>query len=456
MELYLILIIVGVLFVTFTAILARYKRCPSDKVLVIYGKTGRDTSAKCIHGGAAFIWPVFQSYQFLDLTPISIECNLTNALSKQNIRVDVPCRFTVGISTEPESMTNAAERLLGLHIDDIRNIATDILFGQLRLVIATMDIEEINADRDKFLANVSTNVEAELRKIGLKLINVNVTDIRDESGYIEALGKEAAAKAINDAKKSVAEQNRYGETGKAMADKDTRVNVAAADADAVKGENAAKIEIANSDAQRREKQAEAERLAVAAEKVQAAKALEEAYKSERDAEIARAEREKATQQANVVVAAQIEKEKAIIEAEAVAEQLRRKAKGEADAIYAKMDAQARGTLEILSKQAEGFGKLVSAAGGDAQQAITMLITDKLPELVKTQVEAVKGINIDKVTVWDGGKGENGKTATANFVSGLMGSVPPLEELFKMAGMSLPGYLKGKPEEAAAAETKAEE
>ena len=449
MELYLILIIVGVLFVTFTAILARYKRCPSDKVLVIYGKTGRDASAKCIHGGAAFIWPVFQSYQFLDLTPISIECNLTNALSKQNIRVDVPCRFTVGISTEPESMTNAAERLLGLNIDDIRNIATDILFGQLRLVIATMDIEEINADRDKFLANVSTNVEAELRKIGLKLINVNVTDIRDESGYIEALGKEAAAKAINDAKKSVAEQNRYGETGKAVADKDTRINVAAADADAVKGENTAKIEIANSDAQRREKQAEAERLAVAAEKVQAAKALEEAYKSERDAELARAEREKATQQANIVVSAQIEKEKAIIEAEAEAEQLRRKAKGEADAIFAKMDAQARGTLEILAKQAEGFGQLVSAAGGDAQQAITMLITDKLPELVKTQVEAVKGINIDKVTVWDSGKSENGKTATANFVSGLMGSVPPLEELFKMAGMSLPGYLKGEAKEAPA-------
>ena len=453
-QFYLILIIVVVLFVTLAAILKRYRRCPSDKILVIYGKTGKNatgsiSSARCIHGGAAFIWPVFQSYQFLDLTPISIECNLTNALSKQNIRVDVPCRFTVGISTEPEVMTNAAERLLGLQADEIRGIATDILFGQLRLVIATMDIEEINADRDKFLAAVSQNVEAELRKIGLKLINVNVTDIRDESGYIEALGKEAAAKAINDAKKSVAEQNRYGETGKAMADKDTRVNVAAADADAVKGENSAKIEIANSDAQRREKQAEAERLAVAAEKVQAAKALEEAYKSERDAELARAEREKATQQANIVVAAQIEKEKRIIEAEAEAEQLRRKAKGEADAIFAKMDAQARGTLEILAKQAEGFGQLVSAAGGDAQQAITMLITDKLPELVKTQVEAVKGINIDKVTVWDSGKSENGKTATANFVSGLMGSVPPLEELFKMAGMSLPGYLKGEAKEAAA-------
>ncbi len=453
MELYLILIIVGVLFVTFTAILARYKRCPSDKVLVIYGKTGRDASAKCIHGGAAFIWPVFQSYQFLDLNPISIECNLTNALSKQNIRVDVPCRFTVGISTEPEVMTNAAERLLGLSQDEIRGIATDILFGQLRLVIATMDIEEINADRDKFLAAVSQNVEAELRKIGLKLINVNVTDIRDESGYIDALGKEAAAKAINDAKKSVAEQNRFGEIGKAEADRDkdiriaettrdTRIKTAEANALAVEGENNSKIAIANSNATRREKEAEADRIAVAAEKVQAAKALEEAYKSERDAELARAEREQATQKANVVVPAQIDKEKAIIDAEAEAEQIRRKAKGEADAIYAKMDAQARGILEILTKQATGFQQLVGAAEGDASKAVLMMVADKLPELVKTQVEAVKGINIDKVTVWDTGNSADGKTATSNFISGMMKSVPPLDDLFKMAGMELPSYLKG--------------
>ena len=461
---YLIFILVFVLVVTIAAILRRYKRCPSDKVLVIYGKTGKNkeggiSSARCIHGGASFIWPVFQSYSFLDLKPISIECNLTNALSKQNIRVDVPCRFTVGISTEPENMTNAAERLLGLSIEQIQNIATDILFGQLRLVIATMDIEEINADRDKFLANVSTNVEAELRKIGLKLINVNVTDIRDESGYIEALGKEAAAKAINDAKKSVAEQNRFGEIGKAEADRDkdiriaettrdTRIRTADANAKAVEGENNSMIAIANSDALRREKTAEAERLAVAAEKVQAAKALEEAYKSERDAELARAEREKATQEANIVVAAQIEKEKMIIAAEAEAEKLRREAKGEADAIYAKMDAQARGAFEILSKQAAGFDKLVQAAGGDAKDAITMLISDKLPELVKTQVEAVKGIKIDKVTVWDGGNSKDGKTATSNFISGMMGSVPPLDDLFKMAGMNLPSYLKGNADEQA--------
>ncbi len=469
MEIYLILVIIAVLFVTLSAILKRYKRCPSDKILVIYGKTGKTkqgsiSSARCIHGGASFIWPVFQNYAFLDLKPISIECNLTNALSKQNIRVDVPCRFTVGISTDPDSMTNAAERLLGLSVDNIQNIATDILFGQLRLVIATMDIEEINSDRDKFLLNVSQNVEAELRKIGLKLINVNVTDIRDESGYIEALGKEAAAKAINDAKKSVAEQNRFGEIGKAEADRDkdiriaettrdTRIKTAEANALAVEGENTSKVAIANSDANRRQKEAEAARLAVAAEKVQAAKALEEAYKSERDAETARAEREKATQNANIVVPAEIDKEKAIIEAEAEAEKTRRIAKGEADAIYAKMDAQARGTFEILTKQAQGFNQMVQAAAGDPQKAVLMLIADKLPELVKTQVEAVKGINIDKVTVWDSGNGDNGKTATSNFISGMMKSVPPLEDLFKMAGMDLPSYLKGseKPAEGQPAE-----
>lgn len=460
--LYPIIAIVAVLFVTFAAILSRYKRCPSDKILVVYGRTGKNkagatSSARCIHGGAAFIWPVFQSYAFLDLTPISIECNLTNALSKQNIRVDVPCRFTVGISTEAESMTNAAERLLGQRLENIQDLAKDILFGQLRLVIATMDIEEINSDRDKFLANVSANVEAELRKIGLKLINVNVTDLRDESGYIEALGKEAAAKAINDAKKSVAEQNRFGEIGKAEADRDkdiriaetvrdTRVRTSEANASAVEGENNAKILIADSDATRREREAEAARKAIAAEKVQSAKALEEAYLAEKEAETARAEREKATQTANIVVPAQIEKEKAIIDAEAEAERIRRLAKGEADAIYAKMDAQARGLLEILTKQASGYDRIVQAANGDPDKAILLLITDKLPELVKTQVEAVKNIKIDKITVWDGNNTGNGNTSTANFISGMMKSVPPLNDLFNMAGLDLPTYLKGKEQE----------
>ena len=424
------IIIVIVAFVILAALLNRYRRCPSDKILVIYGTTSNGGSAKCIHGGGAFVWPVVQDYAYLSLTPISIEANLTNALSRQNIRVDVPCRFTVGISTEGDSMNNAAERLLGLSANDIQEMARDILFGQLRLVIASMSIEELNSDRDKFQENIMTNVEIELKKIGLKLINVNVTDIKDESGYIEALGKEAAAKAINEAKVSVAEQDKIGEIGRAEAN-----------AKAIAGENNAKVEIANSDAERREKEAEAGRRAVAAEKVAQAKALEEAYSAERQAELARAERERASQQANVIVAQEVEKQRLVIEAEAEAEQKRVNAKGEADAIFAKMEAEAKGLYEVLTKQAQGYDKMIQAAGGDPTQAYTLLLLEKLPELVRTQVEAIKGINIDKVTVWDNGAaGGDGKSSTAGFVSGLMKAVPPLSDLFEQAGMSLPEYL----------------
>lgn len=444
-----ICVAVIIVFALLMGILSRYRKCPSDKILVIYGKVGSDKngqarSAKCVHGGAAFIMPIIQSYQFMDLTPISINVDLKNALSKQNIRVDVPSRFTVGISTEPGIMQNAAERLLGLKMNEIQELAKDIIFGQLRLVVATMEIEEINNDRDKFLVAVSNNVEIELKKIGLRLINVNVTDINDESGYIEALGKEAAAKAINDAKKSVAEKDRDGEIGQANAQRDQRIQVAAANALAIKGENESKIEVAQSEALRREKEAESMRLATAAEAVQAAKAKEEAYIAQQQAEQTRAALETATQQADIIVKAKIAKEQAEIEAEAKAEVARRTAKGEADALYAKMEAQARGAQEILVKQADGMRELVNAAGGNADSAIKLILANNMEELMKIQVEAIKNIKIDKVTVWDGGsKGENGKTATADFISGIMKSVPPMGEMFNQAGMELPKFLGEK-------------
>lgn len=488
----LLAFLVVFLFIIGSVFISRYKRCPSDKILVIYGKTGSGQSARCIHGGAAFVWPVIQDFRFLDLTPISIDVDLRNALSKQNIRVDVPSRFTVGISTEPAIMTNAAERLLGLDMNAIRTVSHDIIVGQMRLVIATMDIEEINADRDKFYSNVSHHVESELKKIGLRLINVNVTDIHDESGYIIALGKEAAAKAINDARVSVAQKQRDGSIGEAEAQREMRIKVsetqalsnigeaeatqmqrskvanaeaiaasgeaeaqqlqrirtAEANARAVEGENLSKIQVAKSEAERRQAEAESLRLAMTAEKVQSAKALEDAYKAEEAAEKARAAREKASREADEVIRAEIDKRKAEIAAEAQAEQIRRIAKGEADAIFLKQEAEARGLFEVLSKQAEGFQKVVNSAGGNTRDAVLLLIADQLPELVKTQVEAIKGIKIDKVTVWEGGNGaSNGEgNSTSNFISGMYKAVPPLSDLLNMAGMELPEYLGKKKDE----------
>ncbi len=451
--------LIGLVFIMLLWFVSRYKRCPSDKILVIYGKTGTGQSSKCLAGGAAFIWPVIQDYQYMDLTPISIDVDLRGALSRQNIRVSVPSRFTVAVSNEPGIMEVASERLLGKSTDEIRETAKDIIFGQLRLVVATMDIEEINSDRDKFLTNVSSNVGSELKKIGLTLINVNVTDIQDESGYIEALGKEAAAKAINDAKQSVAEKNRDGSIGEANANKEKRVSVSAADAiakvgeataeaNAIDGENEAKVRMAISNAERRLKEAEALRKATAAEKIQAANSLQEAYLAEKNAELARADRERASREADVIVQAEIAKRRIEIDAEAEAERTRLVARGLADAVFMQKEAEAKGLYEVLQKQADGFDEIVKAVGGNPRDAVLMLIADKLPELVKTQVDAIKNIKIDKVTVWEGGNQEGSGNNTSKFISSMYKSVPPLNELFNMAGMELPTYLgKIKPEEA---------
>ena len=458
-----VVLAVGFFFVTFIIFASRYKKCPSDRVMVIYGKTKGAAASRCIHGGASFVWPIFQDYGFLPLRPMQIEVNLDNALCFQNIRISVPSVFTVGISTEPHIMTNAANRLFGQHPDAVADLAKDIIFGQLRLVIASMTIEQINTDRETFLRNVEQNVAEELNKIGLQLLNVNITDITDESGYIDAIGRKAAAEAINRANIDVAVEEKKGRTGEAEARKEQRIAVARADAiaqqgeaeadsqrriavkqaeaAAVDGENISSIEIANSNATRSEAEAEAYRKAEAAKRIAEAQIEKAHFEAEKIAQVARAEMEKERQRAEIIVSAEINKQQIEIAAEAEAEKRRREAKGQADAIFAKLDAEARGNYEMLKAKGTGFREIISSCGHDADAASKMLMIEKLEQIVALQTEAIKNIKIDKVTVWDGNNGgKDGKTSTANFLSGMMQSLPPLHDVAEMAGVELPDYL----------------
>ncbi len=221
-------VVFAVLFVVSFALLVakRYKRCPSNKILVIYGKVREGHSARCLHGGGAFVWPLIQDYAFLHLDPMQIEIPLKGALSIENIRVNVPSVFTVAVGTDPSAMNNAAIRLLGLDSREIVKQAEDIIFGQLRQVIASMRIEDINRDRDKFLESIQLSLEPELEKIGLVLITVHITDITDESGYIEAIGRKAASTAIQQAMIDVAVQQKLGAIGVADAEREKAVEVA--------------------------------------------------------------------------------------------------------------------------------------------------------------------------------------------------------------------------------------
>ena len=446
-----ILVALGiVLFVSFATVARFYKRCPSDRILVIYGKVKGGRSAHCIHGGGAFVVPLIQDYAYISLTPMTINIPLQGALSFQNIRINVPSTFTVGVSTDPAVMVNAAERLLGLRSEAIEDMAKEIIFGQLRLTVASLTIEQINQDRESFLTEIRQNVEPELNKIGLNLINVNITDITDESDYIESIGKKAAAEAINKAKVDVAKEQKVGaigeaennrdmvvsvrenaaeaEKGKKKAEAGQRVFIAEQEAAAVDGENSSKAQIAESNSKLAVRTAEAMRIAEIANR-EAEAAIQ---KAQYDVEFQRLS-------AAEVAKKEIDRKQIQIAAEAEADRVRTVAKGEADGVLLKYQAEAEGQRTLLAGKAAGYKALVESAGGDAKAAATLLMIEKLEEIVARQTEAISKLKIDKVTVWDSGNPEKG-SSTANFVSSLVKTLPPIHDVAKMAGVELPEYL----------------
>jgi flotillin len=431
---------------------ARYKRCPSDQVLVIFGKVGEGQSSRCIHGGGAFIWPLIQDYRYLSLTPMSIFIDLKNALSLQNIRISVPSTFTVGISTQGSIMNNAAERLLNLTPAQIEEMAREIIFGQLRLTVASLTIEQINQDRESFLESIRKNVEPELNKIGLYLINVNITDITDESSYIESIGKKAASEAVNRARVDVAEQEKIGAIGQSLAQRERLVQVAVNEAEGVKGKSAADadqrvfVQQREAEAVIGENVSRANIVRSTAEfEVQQADARRLTQVAEREAEIqiqqaqARAERERLL--ASEIVREEIDRQKVEIEAAAAAAQVRLRAQGDADATRLRYDAEAEGVRKVMQSKADGYRALVEGCGGDARSAAALLMIEKLEVVVEAQVAALKHLKIDKVVVWDGGAaGSTNGSSTASFAASLIKSLPPLHEVAAMAGIELPAYL----------------
>ena len=455
---------------TIVFLAARFKRCPSDKILVIFGRVEGNRSSKCMHGGGTMVWPLIQDFQFLSLTPLTISIPLQGALSLQNIRINVPSTFTVGVSTDPAIMINAAERLLGLGPSIIEDMAREIIFGQLRLTVASLTIEQINQDRESFLGSIRNNVEPELNKIGLYLINVNITDITDESDYIESIGKKAASEAIQIARVDVAALQKTGAIGESDANREKTIQVAsnvakavkgekAAEADrriyvqqqeaeAVNGENIAKASIADYEAEL------AVKTALAHERSEVAKRAAE-VKIQKAQYLAEQERLNAAE----VVVKEIEKRKIEISAEAEAERVRREAKGDADATLMRYQAEAEGVRKLLDSKAEGYRSLVSSCDGDARSVATLLMIEKLEDIVGLQVEAIKNIKIDKVTVWDSGAGSEKGSSTANFMSSLVKSLPPIQDVASMAGLDLPAFLgkvKADDIETAVADVVAEE
>jgi flotillin len=493
-----VLVVVGVVVILMMVVgfvKSTIRRCSSNQILVIYGGfTGKGRTARTVHGGAGIVLPLLQDYRYLSLEPIQIEIPLRGALSMENIRVNVPSVFTVAIGTQPDVMTNAAIRLLDLTTDEIRKQAEEIIFGQLRQVIASMKIEDINRDRDTFLQHIQNSVEPELQKVGLVLINVNITDITDESGYIDAIGQKAASQAIQQARGDVADEVRQGEIRVAdaerekvvqvanatklreigtreaqreqavriatlereqtvgeqtaafqrdvevkQADQAKRIAIADANAAAVEGENLAEAKVAQSQATLLEQKALAYERGEGRKREAEAAVIEVQNRAMAKAALADAERIEAEQRAKFEAPAKAIKAKIVVDAEAEADKRRLEAQGEASAIYAKLEAEARGHYEILAKKGEGLKQIVAACGG-AKEAFQLMMLEHFDKLAETSAKAISNIKFDKIIVWENG-GQNGRSTTADFLHKMAGTLPPMLQVMRdIGGVEIPDSL----------------
>lgn len=506
---------------------SRYKVCPTNRLLVISGATSLkndlgDPMPKVIAGGGTFVWPIIQQFDYLDLAPFTLRVALQDALSAETIRVAVPSAFTLAVGNGAPLKENAATRLLGKTEEEIKGLAAETIVGTLRQVIAIMTIQEINSNRDEFRRKIETTLVPELTKLGLALLNVNIQDLRDESGYLDALGKRAGSEAtqralgdVAEAEKvgairvaeaqrekdvivaaqkrdqvigvqeaqvqqtmrlasmtreqdvqtraqetqrdrevatldrerrvAVAEANATAVAGEAAAEAQKRVRIAETNADAVKGETQARAQVAESEATLAVTAAEARKRAETARAIADGQVAEATAKAREVAALAEARQIEASERARLEAPAKAAAATAIVAAEGQAQQVTIAAEADATAVRVKLEAEAEGQYALLSQRAKGLKELVQAAGSP-EQAFALLLVDMVPTLVEKAAEAVKGVQVEKVIVWDAGGGGGAAGGVSRVTNDLVRSVPPAMDLIRhVTGIELPGLGKVTPE-----------
>ena len=465
-----------------------YIICPQDQILIVSGLfAGRTKDGKgdavIYQGGGCFVLPGLQTYRFLSLTPRSISLPLDDLLTSNNIRIEVPSTIIYTVDNEQrEALSNAARYLSSDR--DIEELAKETVVGEMRAVISKLTIEEINQDRNKLRDEVASSLNEEFAKIGLKVITVNIRDIKDETNYITSLGAKATAEVTNKANIDVATQQRIGAEGVATQTRDREINV-----NQIQSEEA--IQVANIRAEQATKvaqteatqevavnqttvdrdisiaRAKAEQVAQTADinatqvkATNSAKLIEVQSNTELQVRSAvmRQESEVATAKANteinnqriiersaemsieVVAQAETQKKELQIQAEAYSKNLEIRTQAEAEAVLVRAQADAKAIQLQLEAKAAGMKKLIEAAGS-ADAAVNLLLIEKMEEIMKIQVEALKNIKIDSLTVW-GGNGD-GKGGIQSVMKDYMGCLPQLHELAKQVGITLPGVFGAK-------------
>lgn len=376
------LIAAGVVLGAIVALLVTVKALivivPPNTAAVITGRSriltdGRGVGYRTVIGGRTLRVPIIEQVAWMPLSTIPIELNVTNAFSKGGIPLSVQAVGNIKVASEPENtFNNGVERLLGKHVDEIEALAKETLSANLRGVLASMTPEEVNEDRLKFAAQLLEEADQDLQKLGLQLDTLKIQNVTDEVGYLAAVGRAKTAQVLKGAQ--IAEADNQAETHQRQAEAMRVAEVAKAEAE---------IAVASARNALRVKQAQLNQEAETTERVAKVEAQRAEVEAQQHLEQQRVELQKRRLLADVVEPAEAQRKAAELRARADAAPILENGKAQVE------------VLKMLYAQ-------INTAG---EQGFAVFMAEKLPALLGTAVDAVKGIEIDRLVVMDGGAGD---------------------------------------------------
>lgn len=412
--------------------------CHPNEVIILSGRKrtladGGIVGYRMIRGGRAIRVPLIERAARMSLETIPLELMVQNAYSKGGIPLKVEAIANVKIDSTEPTFGNAVERFLAKSQAEIHEIAKDTLEGNLRGVLATLTPEEVNEDRLKFAESLISEADMDLKQLGLQLDTLKIQNVSDDAGYLDSIGRRKTAEVLSaarmaeavraaEAEESEAASKQRAEVAKAKAeqeiqsariDKDRTVQVTQA---------RAQQEVETENTNLRIKKAELEKTAIIKEK-----------EAEVAGEIARVQYEQHMEEERIVLQQKRLMADVIEPARAKREAMELEARGEAASILENGNAN----IAVLTRMIETW----KTAEGQGEKIFLM---NMLPDIIAHLSETVANVQIDKLSIIDGGG--DGKSGAARAVTQLPSAVISMAEMIGNAtGVDILGGFRSKEE-----------
>jgi flotillin len=488
---FIVLLVLLAFFIAMGLFSRNYIKVPPNLVAVLSGRKrklpdGRVVGYRLVRGGAALRIPLLEKVDYLSLNVFTIPLEIKRAYTLHGVPVSVKAIANVKIRSDETSLHAAAERFLGMSLQQVQQVIFQTLEGHLRSILGTLTVEEINNDRQSFAQKLTSEAAVDLEKMGIGVDVLTIQEISDEEDYLNALGRRRTAEVKRDAVIGEAEAQRDAKIRSAQALQEGERAKFAADATIAEAQRDFQIKQAQYQAEVETEKAKAAqagplaearaRQAVVAEEVKIEKTRTQELIGVQEQEIQRKQREL---EATVIKPAEAERQAAIVRAEAAKQAAVLEAEGRRAALIAMAEAEqeklrkegigraaaleAEGRAEAAKIEAIGLAKakaieaqgLAEAAAirqkAEAwkqfnQAAQLQTILERLPAILESSTGIFSAVaaplgNIDKVVVIDHGNGAAGASGIGRLAQTAPSVVFGLLQQLQALGLDVPGILQ---------------